>query len=941
MNKATGHIKKIAYCFVLFICLQSFAVKAQIPTSCFEIESVLVDGCDGPLEGQNEMVRFVVGNTSLNSANLSVSWPNTGNAWLGICQNASTAAAVAQINATITMCGYLKEPTAGVLPAGSKVILVTSTAFNPLAQSFTNLSDTLYIIFQCSGNTAGHFANFGTGTRTLTMTFSSPAACSDVVTYNRALLTTQSGAFGAQDGGAVEFSWSGTATYVNMGCQAPFIPLTVDAGPSITICAGGASLQGSITGTTSSFFWQGGSGTFSNPNSLTTTYTPSASESGALILTLGAITTCHDTILDSVTVTISSISPPTANSVSYCQGAISSALAATGTNLLWYTSSIGGVGSSIAPTPSSAVAGTTNYYVTQTNNGCESARTILTVTVNPLPIANAGLDKNIPCGVASVILNGSSSTANTSYNWIGPGILSNGNSLNPAVNSAGTYYLTVSTVNSCSSIDSVIVTQSSSLNVTTSVTPVTCFGASDGTASATVTNGVAPYSYSWSPSGGSSVNANGLSFGNYTITVTDQNLCVATATANIIQPPAIIASIVNTPVTCYNGNNGAATVTPSGGTIPYLYSWSPSGGSGATASNLIAGTYTVTVNDAHGCIFTSSSIVITQPSTILAATTTNTSSTCGQNNGSASVFPTGGTSPYTYSWSPLGGNAANATGLLQGIYSVMVADANSCTIMVNTTITNLSSIAASVSTSPLNCFGDTTGTASVTVTGSTSYSILWNTGQTIPNLVNLSAGNYCVTVVDAGGCRDSACAIITNPLQINADFTSNLTVTDIYNTEIHFMEQSSATVNNWIWNFGDATFSNSQAPVHTYNGVGVYPVTLIVTNPQGCADTIVHDIIIKDAFTFYAPNSFTPNDNLNNDIFLPVGTGWDPQSYQLSIFDRWGNLCFTTSDPYKGWDGKVNKSSAMAQIDVYVWKVQVSDMSKNFHYYIGSVTLFP
>ncbi|OFY83867.1 MAG: hypothetical protein A3F72_07660 [Bacteroidetes bacterium RIFCSPLOWO2_12_FULL_35_15] len=939
MNKTTVHIKKIATCFVLFISLQSFVVKAQTPTSCFEIESILVDGCDGSLEGQNEMVRFVVGNTALNTANLTASWPNTTNLWLGICQNASTALAVAQLNATITNCGYLKEPAGGVLPAGARVILVTSTAFNPSAQSFANLSDTLYIIFQCSGNTAGHFANFGTGTRTLTMSFSPPAACSDVVTYNRASLIMQNGSPGGQDGGAVEFSWSGAASYVNLGCQAPFIPLTVDAGAGSAICGGSASLLGSVSGTTGAIFWQGGSGVFSNPVSLSTTYTPSATESGPVLITLGVLTTCNDTILDSVIVTVNSASSPVANAVSYCQGEPSSMLTATGSNLLWYTTATGGAGSAIAPTPNTAIAGTINYYVSQTLSGCESLRTIVSVTVDALPNVDAGLDQNIPCGVTNATLSGLSSTAGTTYNWTGPGIVSGGSTLTPTVNSAGTYFLTVSDLNGCSAIDSANVTQAGSLSVTTSVTSVTCFGGNDGTATATVINGAAPYSYSWSPSGGSSATATALSAGNYTITVTDQNSCSTTATAVVAQPAAITSSIISTPVSCFNGNNGTATVTPTGGTAPYLFSWSPSGGAAATASSLSAGTYTVTVTDALSCSVPSSTIIL-QPNSILAATITNTPSTCGQNNGTASIIATGGTSPYTYSWAPFGGSTANATGLAQGTYTITIADANSCTIMINTSIANSSLITTSISLTPIDCFGGTNGTATIAISGgNTPYSILWNTGQTSSGITNLSAGNYCATVIDAGGCRDSACIVLSNPPQINADFTSNLTVTDIYNTDIYFTDQSSIGANNWFWNFGDTTFSNSQDPVHTYNGEGVYPVTLIVTDAQGCIDTVVHEIIINDGFTFYAPNTFTPDGNENNDIFLPKGEGWDPQSYQLSIFDRWGNLCFNTSDPYKGWDGKVNKGSNIAQVDVYVWKVQVSDMSRNFHYYIGSVTI--
>lgn len=506
---------------------------------------------------------------------------------------------------------------------------------------------------------------------------------------------------------------------------------------------------------------------------------------------------------------------------------------------------------------------------------------------------------------------------------------------------AGTYTVSVTDSQGCLATVSTTITQPvAALAGTASNTSVSCFGGTDGTALVTATGGTGTYSYSWLPSGGSANTATALSAGTYTISVTDFNNCSATVTTTVAQPTALSVSTVNSPVSCYAGNNGTATVTPSGGSAPYLFSWSPTGGAAATASNLSAGTYSITVTDDHSCSVISSTI-ISQPNSILAATVTNTASTCGQNNGTASIIATGGTSPYTYSWAPFGGSGANPTSLAQGTYTITIADAHSCTIMINTSIANSSLINTSISLTPIDCFGGTNGTATVSVSGGNApYSILWNTGQTSSGITNLSAGNYCATVIDAGGCRDSACIVLSNPPQINADFTSNLTVTDIYNTDIYFTDQSSIEANNWFWNFGDTTFSNSQNPMHTYNGEGVYPVTLIVTNAQGCTDTVVHQIIINDGFTFYAPNTFTPDGSGNNDLFLPKGTGWDPQSYQLSIFDRWGNLCFNTSDHNKGWDGKANKGSVIAQVDVYIWKVQVADMSRNFHYYIGSVTIF-
>jgi len=145
--------KALLIVILLLLCFSNSQSFAQI--GCFKIRSILVDACGLP-EADNEMVRFEVGNTPLNVTSLNVTWSTTSNPFLGICQNATTASVVNAINATITSCGYVREPVGNILPANSQVILATSTALNPTANSFANLQDTIYMIFQCPGNTSGH-----------------------------------------------------------------------------------------------------------------------------------------------------------------------------------------------------------------------------------------------------------------------------------------------------------------------------------------------------------------------------------------------------------------------------------------------------------------------------------------------------------------------------------------------------------------------------------------------------------------------------------------------------------------------------------------------------------------------------------------------------------------------------------------------------------------
>ena len=113
--------------------------------------------------------------------------------------------------------------------------------------------------------------------------------------------------------------------------------------------------------------------------------------------------------------------------------------------------------------------------------------------------------------------------------------------------------------------------------------------------------------------------------------------------------------------------------------------------------------------------------------------------------------------------------------------------------------------------------------------------------------------------------------------------------------------------------------------------------TLIVENNFGCLDTVDHLVEIAPEFTFFIPNAFTPNDDGTNDFFFGQGIGIT--EYDLFVFDRWGNLIFHGDDINKMWDGKVKGGSEIAQQDVYVWKVKLTDIFMKKHNYIGTVTL--
>lgn len=220
-------------------------------------------------------------------------------------------------------------------------------------------------------------------------------------------------------------------------------------------------------------------------------------------------------------------------------------------------------------------------------------------------------------------------------------------------------------------------------------------------------------------------------------------------------------------------------------------------------------------------------------------------------------------------------------------------------------------------------------------------------GSTLQNPSNcfLTSGSYDVelTVTSSDGCiatltKTQLVEVYSLPV---AEFSSSPDPATIIEPYILFSNESSSDVNSWHWYFGDGdTLAPSTPnPGHEYmsDSAHTYTATLIVTNVNGCSDTVEHDVIIGPAFTFYIPNAFTPNGDGKNDFFFGSGIGIG--KFEMRIFDRWGNMVFKTTDINEPWDGKANDGSKPAQLDVYVWKVSITDVLNKKHHYVGTVTI--
>jgi hypothetical protein len=419
-----------------------------------------------------------------------------------------------------------------------------------------------------------------------------------------------------------------------------------------------------------------------------------------------------------------------------------------------------------------------NYSVTITSaNGCSIVKNF-TIT-EPSAINITPSQTNVTCnggsnGSASVTVTGGTGTYTYSWSPSG-GTAATANGL-----SAGTYTVTVTDDNLCTKTQSFTIAEPDALTPSVSQTDVSCNGGSNGSATVSVTGGTGTYSYQWSPSGGTNATASGLSAGTYTVLIKDSNLCQTTASVTIAEPALLTATIDKTDVLCYQANNGTATVIPSGGTGTYTYSWSPSGGTAATATGLSPNTYSVTVTDANGCFITET-VQITEPNA-LSATDTQTNVSCnGGNNGTASVLASGGTGIYSYLWAPSGGTAATATGLTAGTYTVTITDENSCSVTNTIVITEPDALNLTSTLAEVSCYNGNNGSATVNVTGGTgSYTYSWApSGGTAATATGLTTGTYTVTVTDDNSCTASLTVQIlqpVNPVTLNTVAVSGITV---------------------------------------------------------------------------------------------------------------------------------------------------------------------
>ena len=594
--------------------------------------------------------------------------------------------------------------------------------------------------------------------------------------------------------------------------------------------------------------------------------------------------------------------------------------------------------------------GTYNVTVTDANSCTDTASFTITEPVE-LTIADAGLSTAIDCfdgnGQIKVNITGNSNNGGTSTNYVYTlsGTNYSGATVNESVTTtalnytftpkAGTYTVKVSDANSCEkTTNQITLTQpSAALAIAESITNITCNGQNNGAIDLTISGGTVNYSFAWTKTGNAGYSANSkdinsLSPGVYNVTVTDSNNCTISKSFTITEPDELVATGVISNnngfgISCNGADDGSINLNVSGGTAGYTYSWSsPDGGSGLSVnskdqSGLGPGTFNVTVSDANNCSDTAS-FTITEPDALtmsnLISDTNGFEISCfGANDGTIDITPSGGSGNYTYSWSTQNGTQPvngqqDQSGLGPGVYTLTLADSNSCSISQTFTLAQPDDISVSAVISNYNGFeisnaGASNGSINITAVGgflSTGdlYSYNWSTtnGSGLDNSSEdqsgLSAGTYTVVVTDSNNCTETKVYKLDEPDQLSfSSIISNfsgfeISCFDADDGSISITPIGGSGTYTYDWSTSNGSGLTQGQQNQTGLGPGTYSLTITDSNGNNISQNFVIDepTALNLSSTISDYNNFEVScfGGADGEIDISVGGGTGQYTYNWS-----------------------------------------------------------
>lgn len=430
----------------------------------------------------------------------------------------------------------------------------------------------------------------------------------------------------------------------------------------------------------------------------------------------------------------------------------------------------------------------------------------------------------------------------------------------------------------------------------------------DGSIAMTITDGHSgPYTTNWiNPTGIHTNTLSNLLAGTYIVQVVDAYNCfIVYDTVTIVNSPNPTVSFTNIIHETCDMNNGSVqtTVTNCNNPVNYLWNTTPPSNS-PNLTNLTAGSYSVSITDNLGCTASNTVTIMDYPGPQVQIDSIY-NEMCSTANGAIYIQVNGGTLPLGFLWnsSPTQ-QSQNLTGVQAGNYAVTITDANGCKAYADTTLSNTPPPTLIFDDLQSDTCNKRTGSIHVLATGGNPpYTYSWSTILTnnSPLLSHLSEGNYVVSVTDLN-CTISASIYVENIPGPQADFLLYPPVAIIDNPTFRFENLSTGNIDHWFWDFGDMKSSLIANPFHTYDAVGVYDVMLKISNISGCMDSIIKQAIVVDKPTLFIPNCFTPNGDGKNDYFFVAGT--NITDFNLYLYDRWGELVYTSQNMNDNWSGQ-------------------------------------
>ncbi|MBT3622305.1 MAG: T9SS type B sorting domain-containing protein [Flavobacteriales bacterium] len=583
--------------------------------------------------------------------------------------------------------------------------------------------------------------------------------------------------------------------------------------------------------------------------------------------------------------------------------------------------------------PNGLNAGTHNYIITDANNCLAQGSVTITeppamqIIVDTFRVSCFGLSD----GSATLTISAGAGAPYT-QDW---GV-ANPNSL-----PAGIHPFVITDSNNCTAQGDAIITQPADIQINELLSHVSCFGENNGTAFLQVNGGISPYIENWN-----NVNILALSAGSYSYSVTDANNCVKNNYITINEPDTLTATTTIIDANCFNSNDGKIYLNITGGTSPYTEDFGI-----FNPIALAEGSYNFTVTDINGCSFDSNAVVNQANEVFLSFSAESpicrndlTELSININNPTTNLYTViindSIAKPYVIDslglLIPEGIKPKLSPNFTTDIILLTVSDDEGCSSSADDTINVIVNQLPVLDITLTDiCVGSPSFMLNEGTPSGGNYFINGKSTNFF-DVENLENGEYLIgyDYTDTlTNCSNSIEKIININPSPNAEFSFSPQPANIDDPNILF-NNNSTDIENTIWNLGDGTIlANELNFWHTYADTGKYEVIYVVNNQFNCVDSLSATLIINPVYQIFIPNSFTPNNDGDNDTFKPFVNG--AKDYTITIFDRWGEIIF--QDDNGIWDGKVNGN--FVQDGVYSYSILAIDFKDKPFIYTGIVTL--